>query len=75
MCRAVFEPEAVVSGFKDVTVVGQAVEQRGRHLGIAKHAGPFTEAEIEDGFAVVVARLGSIERAIGIHDLRKSTPL
>ena len=47
MCRAVFESEAVVSGFKDVAVVGQSVEQCGRHLGIAEHAGPFTtEAKI-----------------------------
>ena len=28
----------------------------------------------EDGFAAVVASLGPIERAVGIHDLRKSTP-
>ena len=28
-----FEPPAVVAGFDDVAVVGQAIEQRGRHLG------------------------------------------
>jgi hypothetical protein len=27
-------------------VVGQTVEQRGRHLGVAEHARPFTEGEI-----------------------------
>ena len=27
-------------------MVGQSVEQCGRHLGIAEHAGPFTEAKI-----------------------------
>jgi hypothetical protein len=43
---AAFESPAVVTGLDDVTVVGQAVEQRGRHLGIAKHTGPLSECEI-----------------------------
>src|SRR5260221_9330530 len=43
---AAFEAPAVVTGLDDVTVVGQAVEQRGRHLGIAKHTGPLSECEI-----------------------------
>jgi hypothetical protein len=37
-------------------VVGQAVEQRGRHLGVAEHAGPFTERQIggdDDGRSLV----------------------
>ncbi len=38
--RAAFESEAVVSGLDDVAVVGQTVEQRGRHLGIAEGARP-----------------------------------
>lgn len=46
MSRAVLEAEAVVSGFEDVAVVGKPVEQRGGHLGVAEHAGPFTEAEV-----------------------------
>lgn len=44
--RAVFEPEAVVSGLEDMAVMGQPVEQRGRHLGVAEYAGPFGKAEI-----------------------------
>ena len=44
--RAVLEAEAVVSGFEDVAAVGEAVEQRGRHLGVAEHGGPFAEAEV-----------------------------
>ena len=44
--RAVFESEAVVSGLEDVAVVGQAVEQCGRHLGIAEDARPFAEAQV-----------------------------
>jgi hypothetical protein len=46
VCGAVPEAEAVVSGFEDVTMVGQAVEQRRRHLGIAEDARPFREAEV-----------------------------
>src|SRR5436309_6992036 len=37
-------------------MMGQAVEQRGGHLGVAEHAGPFTEGEIggdDDGRALV----------------------
>ena len=44
--RAVFEPEAVVSGLEDVAVMGEPVEERGGHLGIAEHAGPFAEAQV-----------------------------
>src|ERR1700690_1198284 len=46
LCRAVFEAEAVVSGFEDVAAMGEAVEQRRRHLGIAEYGGPFSEAQI-----------------------------
>ena len=34
---AVFEAPALVAGFDDFAVMGQAVEERGRHLGVAKH--------------------------------------
>ena len=50
------ESPTVVSGLDDVAVVGQPVEQRGGHLGIAEHAGPFAEGEIggdDDGGALV----------------------
>ena len=40
------EAEAVVSGFKDVAVVGEAIEQGSGHFGIAEYAGPLAEAEI-----------------------------
>ena len=43
---AAFESPAVVAGLDDVAMVSQAVEQRGGHLGVAEHAGPFTEGEI-----------------------------
>jgi hypothetical protein len=31
------EPEAVVAGFEDMAVVGEAIEQGGGHLGVAGH--------------------------------------
>ena len=40
------EAEAVVSGFQDVAVVRQPIEQGGGHLGVAEDIGPFGEAEI-----------------------------
>jgi hypothetical protein len=53
---AAFESPAVIAGLDDVAVMGQPVEQRGRHLGVAEHAGPFSEGEIggdDDGGALV----------------------
>src|ERR1700722_15461637 len=44
--RAVFEAEAVVSGFEDVAAMGETVEQRRRHFRIAKHGSPFAEAQV-----------------------------
>src|SRR5215467_15751594 len=43
---AVLEAPAVVSGLDDFAVMGQAVEQRGGHLGVAKDARPFAEGQI-----------------------------
>jgi hypothetical protein len=40
------EAPAVVAGLDDVAVVGQAIEQRGRHLGITEDARPFTEGKV-----------------------------
>jgi hypothetical protein len=53
---AAFEAPTVIATLDDVTVVGQPIEQRGGHLGVAEHAGPFTEGKIgshEDGCALV----------------------
>jgi hypothetical protein len=35
---AAFESPAIVTGLDDVTVMGQPVEQRGGHLGVAEYA-------------------------------------
>jgi hypothetical protein len=40
------EAPAVIAGFNDVAMVGQAIEQRGGHLGVAEHAWPFAESEV-----------------------------
>jgi hypothetical protein len=44
--RLGFEAPAVIAGLDDVAVVGQAIEQRGRHLGITEDARPFSECEV-----------------------------
>src|ERR1700759_4204796 len=56
MVVAAFEAPTVIAGLDDVTVMGQPVEQRGRHFGIAEHARPFAERKIggdDDGGALV----------------------
>ena len=53
---AAFESPAVVAGLDDVAVMGQPIEQCRGHLGVAEHAGPFSEGEIggdDDGGALV----------------------
>ena len=53
---AAFESPAVVASLDNVAVVGQTVEQRSGHLGVAEHAGPFAEGEIggdDDGRSLV----------------------
>src|SRR5262245_38528152 len=53
---AVLAAPAVVTGLNDVAVMGEAIEERGRHLGVAEHAGPFGEVEVgrhDDGRALV----------------------
>jgi hypothetical protein len=43
---AVFEAPGLVAGFDDLAVMDEPVEQRGRHLGVAEDAGPFTEGQV-----------------------------
>jgi hypothetical protein len=43
---AALEGPAVVAGFDDVTVMGQAIEQCGRHLGVCEDARPFAESQV-----------------------------
>ena len=46
MRRTFLESEAVVSSFDNVAVMGEPIEQCGRHLGIAEDTGPFAEAQV-----------------------------
>jgi hypothetical protein len=39
--RAALEAPAVISGFDDIAVVSEAIEQCGRHFGVGEHARPF----------------------------------
>ena len=53
---AVFEAPGFVTGFDDLAMMGQAVQERGGHLGVAKHSWPFGESEVggdDDGCAFV----------------------
>ena len=34
---SVFEAPALVAGFENVAVMGQAIEERGRHLGVTEY--------------------------------------
>ena len=60
---AAFESPAVIARFDDVAVVGQAIEQRGRHLGVAEDAGPFTECEVggDDDRGALVEPVDQVE--------------
>ena len=43
---AVLEAPALVAGLDDIAVVGEAIEERGGHFGVAKHTRPFAEGEV-----------------------------
>jgi hypothetical protein len=43
---AALEAPAVVSGFDDIAVVSETIEQGGRHLGVGEDAWPFAEGKI-----------------------------
>ena len=62
--RAVLEAEAVVSSLQDVAVMGEPIEQRRRHLGIAEDGGPFAEAEVggDDDAGALVERAQQMEQ-------------
>ena len=63
---AALEAPAVVAGLDDIAVVGQAIEQRGRHLGIAEHARPFAEGEIggDDDRGALVEPADEVEQEL-----------
>jgi len=43
---AAFEAPRVVAGLDDIAVMGEPIKQRGGHLGVAEHTGPFAESQV-----------------------------
>ena len=81
---AVFEAPALIAGLDDLTMMGEPVEKRGGHFGVAKDAWPFGEGKVggdDDGGALVKAadqmeeqlaarlRKGQIAKFIEDHDV------
>src|SRR4051794_31043122 len=67
---AVFEAPALVAGFENVAVMGQAIEQRRRHLGVAEYARPFGEGEIcrQDDRGALVKAADQVEQHLPAAD-------
>ena len=63
---AVFEAPTLVAGLDDFAVVGQAVEQRGRHLGVAKHTRPLAKGEVggDDNGGALVEPAHQVEKQL-----------
>jgi hypothetical protein len=61
---AVLEAEAIVSSLQDVAVMGEPVEQRRGHLGVAEDGCPFAEAQIggDDDAGAFVERAQEMEQ-------------
>ena len=60
------EAPAVVAGLDYVAVVGQAIEQRGGHLGVTEYGGPFAEGEIggDDDRGALVEAADKVEQEL-----------
>ena len=63
---AVLEAPALVAGLDDLAMVGQAVEQRGGHLGVAEDGGPFAESEVggDDDRGALVGPAHQVEQQL-----------
>ena len=63
---AALEAPAVVSSFDDVTVVSEAIEQRGGHLGVCEDARPFAEGEIggDDDRGALIEAADQVEQEL-----------
>jgi len=66
---AVFGAPAFVAGFDDVAVMGETVEQRGRHLGVAEDAGPLPESEIgcHDNGGALIEPADEVEKELAVR--------
>ena len=63
---AALEAPAVVAGLDDVAVMGETIEQRGGHLGVPEHAGPFAEGQVcgDDDRGVLVEPADEMEQEL-----------
>ena len=61
-----FEAPAIVSSFDNVAVMSEAIEQRGRHLGVGEDAGPFAKGKIggDDDRGALVKPADEIEQQL-----------
>ena len=61
-----FEAPTVVAGFDDLAVVGQPIEERGRHLGVAEDGRPFPEVEVggDDDRGALVEPTDQVEQEL-----------
>ena len=60
------EAPTVVAGFDDIAVVGQSIEQRSCHLGVAEYARPFAECEVggDDDRGALVEAADEVEQEL-----------
>ena len=63
---AVLEAPALVAGLDDVAVMGEAVEERRGHLGVAEDARPFAEGEVggDDDRGLLVEAADQVEQEL-----------
>ena len=63
---SVFEAPAVITCLDDVAVMGDAIEQRGGHLGIAEHGRPFAEGQVggDDHRGLLVELADQVEQQL-----------
>src|SRR3546814_14970944 len=64
--RSVFEAPAIVARLDDIAVVGDAVEQRRGHLGIAEDGGPLAEREVrgDDDAGALIKLADAVEQQL-----------
>lgn len=63
---SVLKPPALVACLDDVAVMGEPIEQRRRHLGVAEHGGPFAERQVggDDDRGVFVESADEVEQQL-----------
>ena len=70
------EAPAVIAGFNDVAMVGQAIEQGGGHLGVAEHTWPFAESEVsgDDDRGTLVEPADEVEQELAARLSERQIP-